>query len=258
MTLDEKFGEGLLQRIEEKKIKPLARWRFLLKDCVVWGMGSLSLVLGGLSMLLVFYMLSHNNPDSYEMSIGKVWDKFFLIVPTFWIACLAVFIFIIFYNIKHTKKGYRYSVMSVLLFTVLASALLGGIFYVFGLGDAVNVVLGKKAPFYDRLMNPRIDFWSKPKEGRLTGVIDSEMDDGYIVFDRGGKEWRVITTKARKKQCVNIGVGRSARFLGEMQGNDEFVALEILPAIASGDGFFDRFGRPHEKRGQFQEGCPVK
>jgi hypothetical protein len=255
MMLDKKFGEDLLQQIEEKNIKPKPRWQFLLKNYVVWTAGGLSLFFGAISLSLIFYMF---NLDSYERLVGGIWEKILIIAPIFWIICSAIFVFIIFYNFKHTKKGYRYSLGMVLPAIILASAVLGGIFYALGVGKAVDKILGNGAPFYDRIMNPHIDFWSQPKEGRLTGVITSQASDNeYILIDRDRREWKVLIDNAQQSQDAQLEVGKPARLLGKMSGSDQFEVSQILPSLPSGEGFYDRLGPPRVNQDVLQNNQPV-
>ncbi|MBI4778904.1 hypothetical protein HY797_00435 [Candidatus Falkowbacteria bacterium] len=242
MALDKNFEEELLHKIEAEKIQPKPRWRFLLKDYVIWSMGILALFLGAISMSLIFYMSRYNDLEVYARSGGRFWEKLLLLIPTFWLICLAVFILAVVYNIKHTKKGYRYPLFLIVLGIISASVILGGIFYAVGFGEKIDDSFSRHAPFYDRLINPRIDFWSQPENGRLMGLIISRADnDVYILANREMEEWKVLTKDAKQAPGAELKVGRPARFMGKVQAEREFIAAEILPMMP-GKGFFEKGG----------------
>ena len=242
MTLDKNFGEELLHKIKDEKLLPKPRWQFLLKDYVVWGVGALALFLGAISMSLIFYMSRYADPNLYNRAGSRLWEELFLIVPFFWIICLVFFVFIMFYNIKHTKKGYRYSLPVVLAFIVGLSVILGGVFYAIGFGERIDDELGRRAPFYDRVINPHVDFWSQPERGRLTGmVVSSPNENEYVLVDRERGEWYILTSSTKQSSEQKIEIGRPIRLLGDIESEHRFKAKEILPMMP-GKGFFEHLG----------------
>jgi heme/copper-type cytochrome/quinol oxidase subunit 2 len=239
MTLDNKFGEEILHKIKDEKLQPKPRWQFLLKDYVVWAVGGLALFLGSAAMSLIFYMASHEDIGAYQRAGGKPLEILFLVVPFFWLLCLAFFVFIVWYNVKHTKKGYRYPLPIMLAVIIGASVLLGGIFYAIGFGEKVDDELGRRAPFYDRVMNPHVDFWSQPERGRLMGMIISQNGDNeYVLVNREREEWKLLTTDAKQLAGIKIEVGRPINVLGKVSDDNIFQVTEILPAMP-GKGFFE-------------------
>ncbi|MFA6306349.1 MAG: hypothetical protein WCV70_00830 [Patescibacteria group bacterium] len=245
MALDKNFEEEFLHKIEAEKIQPKPRWRFLLKNYAVWGAGILALFFGAISVSLIFYMSRYNDLEVYGRSGGRLWEKLLLLIPIFWLACLAIFALAVIYNVKHTKKGYRYPLFLIILGIIAASVIFGGIFYAVGFGEKIDDSFSRHAPFYDRLINPRIDFWSQPEEGRLMGMIISRVDDDiYILANRERQEWKVLTKGAKPvpgAEAVELKVGRPARFIGKIQAEREFSATEILPMMP-GKGFFEKAG----------------
>jgi heme/copper-type cytochrome/quinol oxidase subunit 2 len=244
MTLDKNFGEDILHKIEDEKLHPKPRWQFLLKDYVVWGVGVLALLLGAMAMSLIFYMSNYQDLDVYGRAGGQPLEELFLIVPFFWIICLALFVFIVLYNIKHTKKGYRYPLPIMLALIIGASVLLGGIFYFVGFGEKVDDELGRRAPFYDRVINPHVDFWSQPEKGRLMGMIVSQTNDNeYILVDRASGQWYIFTANAKQLPGAKIEIGRPVRLLGKIETEHKFKVAEVL-AMTPGKGFFEHLGPP--------------
>ena len=125
---------------------------------------------------------------------------------------------------------------------ILASTILGGVFYASGMSKIIDDALGRRAPFYDRIINPRIDFWSQPGKGRLTGLIKAQISvDEYQLIDRNKEQWEVFTGNVLKNPEIGLEINRPARFLGKIQADHEFMVVEILPIMPPDAGFFNRF-----------------
>jgi hypothetical protein len=69
--INQEFGPKLLEKIKEEKIAPKPRWTFLLKESVVWGAGSLALIVGGLVTAVVIYFFRDNSLNVYQRMDGS-------------------------------------------------------------------------------------------------------------------------------------------------------------------------------------------
>lgn len=234
---DKNFVDNILQQIKEKNILPKAKWRFLLKNYLIWLLGLLSLIFGAISTSLIFYMLSDSG---YPIGVRfpKSFEAVFFVIPFFWIICLIVFALSVYYYIKHTKNGYRYSTKVIILLTILFSLFLGILFNIFGLDRRIDDTLGRRAPFYDQVINPQIHYWSNPKAGRLTGlIIDKQNNYSYDLVDRDGKVWIILASDEEYND--KIEVGRPIRALGKIKEVNVFEIEELIP-FGPGKGFFKR------------------
>lgn len=234
---DKNFNDSVLQKIKEQKITPKPKWQFLLKNSLIWTLGVLSLVLGAVATSLIFYMLT-GEESGFGLTHPRNFEALFVIVPFFWIICLAIFAVSVFYYIKHTKKGYKYSPKLIVLGTLVVSLIFGGALSAMGVDRFIDDVLGEKAPMYDRVINPRLDYWSSPENGRLMGMIISQIDSTtYNLVDRGGEAW-VIETKD-ESDAKKIKVDRPVRLAGEKISNRTFIVEEVM-SVGPGRGFFKR------------------
>jgi len=252
------FENKLLAKIKEEKINPKPRWQFLLKDCVIWSAGIISLLIGAGAVSVMIYLFRFNDWEIYEQTKKSFLEFFVLTLPYFWIVFLGLFVFIISYNLKHTKKGYRYSLIIISGASILISIFLGAVFYVAGLGEKLDNILGSQAPFYDRMINRHLDFWSNPHEGRLSGLVAALMENGqFILIDRSQEEWVVSVKKSSFSNGAVIVLGQPIRVLGK-EGDDHYFRADIILPLNAGRGFFRRLDGipPHTRPGMLAPGMP--
>ena len=243
------FNQGILEKLKAKK--PKARWHFLLKNYAVWVSGALALLIGAASVSVIIYLASYNDfaiRQDIDKSLGEM---LLLTLPYFWFIFLGLFVFIVYYNLKHTKTGYRYSIGLIVAVAVIASIFLGGIFYAAGLGQELDEILGRKAPLYGEMFNPQVDFWSNPEEGRLIGIVASQLDDGrFILIDKNQHEWEVRVEGDDDFIAAPLSLsGKPLRLIGQKKSEDAFEAFKILPMMP-GRGFFNKHfnDAPHPPR----------
>lgn len=240
MILDNKFDEELLDKIKTKHLLPTPKWHFLLKNYVVWGIGFLSLVIGGLAFSVIIYMFSYNDWNIYDKLSSSFTEFVILTLPYFWIVLLIFFIIVINYNIKYTKQGYRYHVSVILAVSIILSIGLGVLFFGLGMGQAIDDILGERMPFYERIINRRIVDWNRPEQGRLTGIIvSSPADDKFILFGFDKHEWEVSHTNAKLDPFAEIKIGLPVRLIGRQTKSYFFEAEQILP-VGPGRRFLER------------------
>lgn len=230
------FNQEILEKLKE--IKPRARWHFLLKNYAIWISGILALLIGALSVSVILYLGSYND-FAIRQDINKsLGEMLLLTLPYFWLIFLGLFVFILYYNLKHTKTGYRYSIGLIITVAVIASIFLGGVFFAAGLGEDLDEILGQRAPLYGEMFNPRVDFWSNPEEGRLIGIVSSQVDNNsFILIDKNQHEW-TVQIKGDDFIATSLS-GKPLRLIGQKKSDDTFEVFKILPMMP-GHGFFNR------------------
>ncbi len=231
------FDLKILEKIKEEKLKPLSRWYFVWKNYLVWGGSILALLASSAALSVMTYLFKFN--DFYlSREINKsALEILLLTLPYFWILFLAAAIFIFYYNIKHTKTGYRYPLWLVAAVAFSLSILLCAIFCSFGWDAKIDEILGRKAPLYEKMLNPHLDFWSNPEEGRLVGLTASDLeDDTFELVDRDGRVW-LVAVDTNTEGTTFVVSGRPVRMLGDKKSKKDFAAHLILP-LMPGRGFF--------------------
>lgn len=239
-----KLSDTLLKKIETENIEPKSKWAFLLKDGVVWGIGVASLFLGGLALAVIFSVL-FNTDFSLGAQLGKPGLKlFFLVLPYIWVILLAGFILLTHFQLRHTKRGYKYS-LPVIVLTVLGGSLLLGIgLYQIGIGQAVDEHFVERSDLYRGAIQSRLDLVHNPEEGRLAGRVEVSQEDSLVLKDLEGQDWVVDITEASLPFNRPIPEGAPIRIMGEYINEGVFEAEDISPLVPK-DKLRDHF-RPKQ------------
>jgi len=238
----ENFGQKLIEKIKHEGMAPKPRWHFLLKEILIWLFGFLALLVGAASVAVMIYFSRNSDLMMYAQFGHSFLGYLLLSLPYFWLIFLALFLWLLFYNIKHSKRGYHYSVYLIALVAILASIFLGIIFSAVGVGEEIDDVLGRQAPLYDRVFNPHVAMWSQAEEGRLAGLVVSKPDKThFVLLDRNSGQWYVAYISSVDEDLVIVG--QPIHVIGEIIGEHEFRADAIFP-IKPGREFFKRL-RPN-------------
>jgi len=244
------FAARILAKIKTNKMAPKPRWQFLLKNYVVWLAGLLALLIGAAAVSVMIYLFKYNDWEIYEQTHKTLAEFFLLTLPYFWFIFLGFFVFVVYYNLKHTKHGYRYPLSVVILAPIALSIILGSGFFLIGWGERIDNVLGRQAPLYDRVINRQLAFWFNPEEGRLTGVVvdfaEGEEELFYLI-DPAGNHWEIsrqidqtlIDQALNKHLREFLEVGGPVNLIGQIITDGKFQAKTIKP-LMPGRGFFMR------------------
>lgn len=242
MIVANNFSQQLITKIKDAKIAPKPKWQFLLRNYLIWVFGLLALLIGAAAMAMIIFLLKFNDWEIYDHLSHSLPEFILLTLPYFWLVFLGLFIFIVYYNFKHTRTGYRYSIWLILLSAIIVSAILGVILFGLGVGEKIDNILGGHLPFYEQVLNRPVHNWFRPDRGRLAGVVKSFVNQGpnFILIDHERIDWQVDAEAAQIYPGGQIIVGQPLRILGQVINDHQFKAERILP-VRSGRGFWQRF-----------------
>ena len=244
---EKNIGEKTLADIKRKKLKPKAKWGFLLKDLFLWIFLLIFLVFGGLSMSVIFYFFNHTEWELYRQINQSIWHQAWVLLPYFWILALAFFVLVVTYKFKNSNEGYKFRLSLVLVLIILCSSLLGLFFYSLNLGGIVDEKMSSKIPAYYLLNNCeyRQRAWCQPEKGFLAGLVYDLNSEEFKLLDNKNQDWLINAQGAQVSPRVNIVEGESIRIKGEILDLGHFKAREIKRGIpgCSSDNIAE-FSRP--------------
>ena len=240
------LSEKILEKIKEKNITPKPKWTFLLKDYSIWLLSVGSLIIGSLAVSVIIFLVRNDDWDVYKHINDSLGQFILLTLPYFWIIFLIIFILAANYNIKHTKKGYKYELHTLVFSGVAISLLLGVFLHNFGVGHAIDKILTHKMPVYTKVIQGKHGRWADPEKGLLAGqIIKIENKDKFKLKDLKENTWVIVKTDNTFVKMVEIKIDERVRIIGAKQGDNVFQAIQIMSAGKRFDGERRMFRPPH-------------
>jgi len=142
--MDKNISQKALKTIRDKKIKPKSKLEFSIKEYLFWLVFVLSVFIGSFAVSIIIFMVNRGG-------LGR--QSALLNVPYFWIIVLLIFLFLAYFNFKHTKKGYRYNPYLVVVTSVLISIVFGFVIYGFDQAERTDRMLYQKVPIYRKMIH---------------------------------------------------------------------------------------------------------
>jgi hypothetical protein len=189
--MNDELSNKIIGRIDAEQIKPLPRWRFILLRVIFWLFTLLSVIIGSLAVGAILFLFF----DYHGHGLATIPNDLFellLLIPYIWLMVFALFLITANISIKHTKRGYQYSLHNIILVSVSLSVIFGSILNVVGVGRITHEFLNNNVPVYNYAVYDSRDAWNRPAVGRLAGIVSSIQDNkNFSVIDFNGRLWHV-------------------------------------------------------------------
>lgn len=224
-------ADAILKKIERKKIKPKSKWVFLAKDCLLWGMCGLTILVGAIAMGVIIFIVNDNDWDIYKQLEKSFFTYFLILMPYFWIIILGVFLFIAYFNYTHTRKGYLLNPYIVIAGSILVSVILGWALFTTGTSEKIDKFFAQKFPYYMNTDMHKMILWSNPERGLVAGeVTEIKNADSFSLEDFNNKKWKIVGENIVWKDGAELKVGERIKIIGKLKGqNNIFRAQEVRP-----------------------------
>lgn len=224
------ISEKVLKTIEDNDIRPRARWKFVIKNTVIWFVGLLAIIAGTLGVSTLLHLIQDNDWNVYQYFGRTFFEHVLAVFPYFWLVALAAFVFLAYILIRRTRTGYRYTTLVFITTILSTSVLLGVIFFMFGTGEYVENTLSENIGVYAALPHNKLSIWNKPRIGLLSGTItEIEGTDEFILNDFTNQEWMIIEDNTEWQNKNLRTLGARIKLLGAYENNGVFIATEIRP-----------------------------
>lgn len=221
--------DTILQKIEDDAIQPKSKWSFLLKEYLIWVLGGLSIVIGSLSVSIIYFIIRNSDWDIYEHLTESGVGFFISSIPYLWLLVLAGFIWLAHYQVKHTKHGYKYPILALLLFVIGASTFGGAVLTKANVGRFVHAQLNEYSEFYRDHADPKMRRWRHPMKGRVAGIVEHIDDDYLELEDDDDREWKVLLPQNPIFNEYQPDEDERIRVFGKLIDEDTIEAKQILP-----------------------------
>ena len=215
--------------MKDQNLKPIPKWRFTLKGMALWFTLFVSVILGGLAFSVILFstqqlgfdLITHMAHSKIEFLLG--------LLPFLWIVLLIVFLILGMISIKNSKKGYKFSPSRLLIINTAFSILLGTLFFIGGGAQWLENAFAVKVELYESIHEKKINMWSMPENGYLSGTIESVNEKTLSLIDFNNKRWTIDYQQAHIPPVVLLEDGEVIKLRGKMSSIDNFHAEEIRP-----------------------------
>ncbi|HBP51452.1 MAG: hypothetical protein US68_C0003G0003 [Candidatus Shapirobacteria bacterium GW2011_GWE1_38_10] len=218
MKKKKSISDQTLSVINRRQIKPIPRWEFIAKN---WGLWT------GLILCLILLVLG------FALSIFGVVGN--IIVPYLWLFIAAIFFGLSYFLFEKTKGAYHFPRWQVVVAIVALALIVGGAFFKIGLANRLDNSLENNFPGYRRVVPMRIQAWSNPGSGYLSGTITKIVDsDNFELKDFSGKSWIITANNTLIRGRVIMTVGEEIKLIGSQTADNAFSVREIRPWTGMG------------------------
>lgn len=220
---------SLIDKIKAEQVKPISRWRFRLKNQLIWLIFIICALFGALAFSVIlftiqqidFNIIGHMSHSRKEFLLG--------LIPFFWIISLIVMLIFSIISIKNSKKGYKFNSPTLVGIGSALSILGGTLFFISGGATWLENAFAVNISQYESLQERKLKVWSMPEEGYLSGVIISAGDTTFELEDFKGRSWTVEYKEADVVPSISIVDGEKIKMTGNMTSSKSFKADIIRP-----------------------------
>lgn len=240
---ENKLKSWILERIEVES--PTPKMVFLTREYSVWSFWVLSVIIGAVAIAVMLFVGSHQQYALYEATHENLYTFMIEFLPYLWLATFALMTGLAVYNLRHTKRGYKYPVWQIATSSLVLSFAGGAALQFFGFGYFVDHELGEHVASYRSQEKLEMSLWQQPEEGRMTGVLT-----GSTTFtDVSGTNWNVDTVDLPSRDTALLLSDQPVRVLGTST-EGKFIICNVFPVLKEGQSLRSEF---KEERQQFQE-----
>ena len=232
---DQTVSNKVLEKIG--KVKPKAKVYFTLRNIGMWGLATVSIIIGGLAISSMLFRVV-NVPAVIRPGMPPL-PEVILLMPFIWILLFGLFGYLAYKEIRSTKKGYTYELSTLILSMLLASIVFGLVFYASGAGFLLDRAASRALPFHPDLEQLQRDHWLHPREGFLVGEVDSISNQSLQLRDPFEEVWTVeFASSVSTEQRSFIQAGERVGVRGEVVNEAEriFRACDIRSLEFEGRG----------------------
>ena len=214
---------SVMSRIECGDVCPRSRTFFQTRECVVWALWGLSVVVGALAVAVTFFVFTHRQYALYEATHDNFFTFMVDVLPVLWIIVFGCMVGLGAYEIRHTKRGYRYPLWQIVGSSMILSLAGGAALHLLGLGYSTDHMLGQKMNMYNSQDKVEQKMWQNPQEGRLFGHFVGPLPPPSTLVsfkDIAGEEWQVHVGELSDSERGFIERQETVRLLGKITNDD--------------------------------------
>ncbi len=225
----EESRHNIIDFIKEKEIKPTPSWVFTLKTTGGWISFLIGVLLGGLAFSVILYVIQQSEFSLIDHMSHSGFEMFLSLLPFIWLIFLVGFFIISIFGIRHSWKGYKIPLLKQALWSIGLSISIGTLFFIGGGGEWLDRAYGNTLSGYETIEERKMQVWSNPEEGYLSGFISETNEEQLIISDFSDRSWTIDISGSWIAPPVLLEVGERIKLVGEKKGEFQFKAEEVRP-----------------------------
>ena len=244
--------DRLLDCIEKDGVCPRPKMFFQCRECLVWFLWLISVVIGAFAVAVSLFVLSRNQYALYEATHDNFLTFAVEALPVLWLIVFGLMSVVAIYNLRHTAKGYRYPVSVILASSVVVSLAMGAALQLIGFGYNVDNFMGKNMDRYMSQEKVEAKLWQNPVEGRLMGrqVLSTLSPTTTVVFeDINGERWQITVEELQSYDLELLASSETVKLIGKVVDDKlmRFHACGTFPQMAKRDMTMDRMSQERNR-----------
>lgn len=182
-----KLADSILNKIENENLKPRSKYYFVFRNFTFWGLFSLALLLGSISFAIIIYAAVNTDFSIGEFVEGKALISQWLnLLPLLWFLIIGIAIGLGIVGLKHTKRGYRIALVTLIAGNIFGSVALGSGLYAVGGASVIENTLDSKVERYKSVREKYQQFWGRPEiRGLLAGQVTDVDETRQLISIEG-------------------------------------------------------------------------
>lgn len=224
----------VLGKLETEAVTPRARWVYLTEEYALWVFWATTVVLGALSVAVALFVLSRQRFALFELTHRDFSTFAVDVLPTLWLVLFVSMVIFAVFNMRHTKRGYRYPLWQILGSSMVLSLVLGSVLHLAGAGFSLDKKLGVWSKGYSSQEKLELKWWQNPAEGRLVGkamYIREGADTEIRFIDMAGTAWQLSLDELHEGEKQLLAEGRQVRIFGAVETDRSFHACGAMPWV---------------------------
>lgn len=222
-------AEEIISRIKAEEIRPRPKWQIIARRVAVRSAWIFAILFGAISFSVILYVIQEAEYDLFDHAGHSRLELILGLMPFIWIVFLLVFLGLSIFGFKRAPRGYKYSFRNIFGISTISSMVIGALIFLIGGGQFAEKSFDASFDSYKGVSQRKIEIWSQPDDGYLSGKILKVEPRDLRIRDFSGKEWIITYTDAFIAGRVELVRGEQVKFIGKMLDPDTFAASEIRP-----------------------------
>lgn len=210
---------SVFDKIAAEEVKPRAKWVYSTQEYAVWVMWVLTVILGAISIAVALFVVSHQRFALYELTHRDFVTFAVDVLPALWLILFVVLVAFAVFNLRQTKRGYRYPLWQILGSSLILSLAFGALLHISGVGFSMDKMIGAWAKSYPSQEKMELRWWQNPDEGRLVGtmmMVRESANTAPRFIDAEGTAWQLELEELQEWERGLMERGEKVRVFGRV------------------------------------------